>query len=247
MARSKNSSDSLKNASTSTDKYTEHGHNTQGAAGVIDSQAVAGQDALDKSGESGLIHPPENGFDNIHIGLAWDNMVVEKAGGFMGLIKKMQKQGVDLDLGCFFELTNGTRGVLQPFGNLFGALDKIPYIKSSGDERTGDADGDDEVLTINGQKWPEIKRVLIYTYIYKGAVDWSKIKPEVNIKIIDSEAPIIIKPGLKTTNMTVCALATIHNVKNSIQIKTHGEYFTSQAAMDRAFGYGLEWEDGAKD
>ncbi len=244
MATNKNSGHSIAKASESTDTYSGHG-NAQGAAGVREG-SIAIQDMLDKSGESGLISPPEGGFSNMHIGLAWNNIIVEKAGGFMGLMKKAMKSGVDIDLGCFFELKNGTRGILQPFGNLHGNLDDIPYIALSGDERTGDKEGDDEYLTINGQKWSEIERVLIYTYIYKGSSDWSQIRPELSINIEKGEENLVIKPGLKTNNMTVCALASLKNVKNGIQIMTHGEYFTSQASMDRAFGFGLNWEDGAK-
>ena len=164
----------------------------------------------------------------------------------MGLIKKATRQGVDLDLGCFFELQNGTKGILQPFGDLYGHLEKIPYISLSGDERTGNAKGHDEFLTINGQKWPELKRILVYTYIYKGSSDWSQIQPDLTIQMTKGQSELHIKPALKTNQMTVCALATLKNVKNSIQIVTHGEYFTSQASMDRAFGFGLNWEDGAK-
>lgn len=246
MPRPENSADSLANASKSTDRYSAHG-NAQGAAGVIDDGAFASQDALDKNGESGLIMPPENGFQSIHVGLSWNNIIVEKSGGLMGLMKKATKQGVDLDLGCFFELMDGTRGILQPFGNLFGDVEKIPYIQLSGDERTGDAEGDDEFLTINGQQWPQIKRILVYTYIYQGSKDWSQIKPSVTINMHNGDEPLKITPQLKTSQMTVCALATLMNVKDAIKIKAHGEYFTSQASMDRAFGFGLEWQDGAKD
>jgi len=244
MSVPKNSGHSISNASQSTDDFSGHG-NAAGAAGVREGN-IAIQDMLDQSGESGLIIPPEGGFDNIHIGLAWNNIIVEQSGGFMGLLKKATKQGVDLDLGCFFELQNGTKGILQPFGELYGNLDQMPFMALSGDERTGDSDGDDEFLTINGIKWPELKRVLIYTYIYKGTSDWSQIQPDLSVQIFEGQSELHIKPSLKTTNMTVCALATLKNVKNAIQIVTHGEYFTSQASMDRAFGFGLNWEDGAK-
>ena len=244
MATPKNSGHSIAKASESSDSFSGHGR-AQGAAGVREGH-IAIQDMLDKSGESGIVSPPEGGFDNIHIGLAWNNIIVERSGGFLGLMKKAMKVGVDLDLGCFFELKNGTRGVLQPFGNLHGNLDDIPYIALSEDERTGNRAGDDEYLTVNGSRWPEIKRVLVYTYIYKGSSDWSQIQPQLSIKIDEGGSALSINPALKTNNMTVCALATLKNVKDGIQIVTHGEYFTSQASMDRAFGFGLNWEDGAK-
>jgi len=249
MARPTSSSDALSKASESQANVSTHG-DAIGAAGVKETNIKDIQDLLDKNGESGLISPPADGFNKIHVGLAWNNIIVEKSSGFMGLIKKMTKQGVDLDLGCFFELTDGTRGVLQPFGNLFGNYDQMPFMQLSGDERTGDSKGDDESMAINGQKWSKIKRVLVYAYIYEGANDWSQIKPEITVNLNgkkDNNDALVIRPGLKTNDLTVCAVASINNVKNGIQLVTHGEYFHSHAAMDRAFGFGLKWEDGAKD
>jgi tellurite resistance protein TerA len=249
MARPTSSSDAIANASKSQADLSSHG-DAIGAAGVKETNFQDVQDLLDKNGESGIISPPSDGFGKIHVGLAWNNIVVEQSSGFMGLIKKATKQGVDLDLGCFFELTDGTRGVLQPFGNLFGQYDQMPYIQLSGDERTGDSDGDDEYLTINGKQWPKIKRILIYTYIYEGAKDWSQIKPEISVNLnggLDDDDSLVIRPRLKTSDLTVCAIASIKNVKNGMQLVTHGEYFHSHASMDRAFGFGLKWEDGAKD
>ena len=246
MSRENLSGDSLIKATKSKAKLTDHDGGL-GAAGVTDAITSEAQSMLDKNGESEVISPPEGGFKDMHVGLAWNNIIVEKADGFMGLLKKTMNKGVDLDLGCFFEMADGTRGVLQPFGELFGNYDEIPYIKLSGDERTGDAEGDDEYFTIKGAQWSEIKRILVYTYIYQGSNDWSQIKPELTVNLnLDGEPPLKVSPALKTNDLTVCALVTIENVKNGIRIKTHGEYFASQAAMDRAFGFGLKWEDGAK-
>ena len=246
MSRIKDSSDSLEKASISTDDYSSHGESL-GAGGIVESSVLDAQNMLDKNGESEIISPPQGGFSNIHVGLAWNNIIVQKAGGFMGLMKKITNQGVDLDLGCFFLLKDGTRGILQSFGDLHGNLNRIPYIALSDDDRTGNAKGDDEFLTINGAKWPEIEKILVYTYIYEGSTDWSQIKPVLNINLnLKGETPLTIRPSLKTNKMTVCALATITNIKDGIRLTTHGEYFTSQASMDRAFSFGMEWEDGAK-
>jgi tellurite resistance protein TerA len=245
MAVEKNSSHSIEKASQSSVQFSKD-RNTHGATGVTDTLNSDAQSCLDKNGESSIINPPTDGFADIHVGLCWNNTILEKSKGLMSLIKKATKQGVDLDLGCFFELKDGTRGILQPFGELFGKFDTAPYIELSGDNRTGDSEGDDEYFTINGQKWSEIKRILIYAYIYEGGTDWSQIAPQVNINIHNGDPTLHLTPTLKTSNMTVCALATMKNIKNGIQIVQHGEYFTSQAEMDRAFGFGLKWEDGVK-
>src|SRR5690606_40105293 len=49
--------------------------------------------------------------------------------------------GVDLDLGCLYELADGSKGVIQALGNSFGALNTPPYIHLDGDDRTGSSTG----------------------------------------------------------------------------------------------------------
>src|SRR5438128_1255594 len=44
---------------------------------------------------------------------------------------------VDLDLACMYELTDGTKGVVQPLGEFFGNINEPPYIHLSGDDRFG--------------------------------------------------------------------------------------------------------------
>ena len=48
-------------------------------------------------------------------------------------------QGIDLDLGCLYELKNGQKGAVQALGNSFGNLNQAPYISLDGDDRTGAA------------------------------------------------------------------------------------------------------------
>ena len=54
---------------------------------------------------------------------------------------------VDLDLGCMYELTDGTKGVVQPLGGFLGELNGAPYVKLSGDDRFGSGSG--ETIFVN--------------------------------------------------------------------------------------------------
>lgn len=38
------------------------------------------------------------------------------------------RQSVDLDLGCLYELADGSKGVIQALGNSFGSQHRPPYI-----------------------------------------------------------------------------------------------------------------------
>jgi tellurite resistance protein TerA len=246
MSRDKLSTDSIKNANRNVAEFSGHDE-AVGAAGYRE-DSVGGDDCdyMSGAGQTRAISPRDLGFGKIYAGLSWDNIVTEEAGFFKKLLKKAKRQGVDIDLGCLYELKNGKRGALQPFGDLLGSYQGEPYIKLSGDERTGDAGGDDEQMRINGAKWNEIERVLIYCYIYNGPTLWRQIKPQLTIKM-EGERPIKITPSVSRNDLNICAMLTLQNENGGIHFTNHSEYFHGHPDMDRAFGYGIEWQDGAKD
>ena len=248
MSRNALSGDSINRASKSRAEYSGHGK----AVGSKGLRASDGDDCIviSNSGESFSIGAPEDGFPDIDINLAWDEDALKteqnKTGFFGNLFKKAkQSQTVDLDLGCMYELQNGQRGALQAFGELYGAYDVPPFIHHTGDSRTGKNTEEMEKLIINGSKWNEIKRVLIYAYIYKGTADWSKIRPEIDITI-PSKEPIAFTLTAHNDELDVCAIALLENIRGSIKFTNQSEHFPGHPAMSRAYGFGLRWEDGEK-
>lgn len=200
---------------------------------------------LNQPGQNIAISPGENGFENIMIGVAWDNIQLRGAGLFERLFKKVRKQGVDLDLGVLYELSDGTRGAIQAFGEKFGSYDSPPFIALSGDERTGCAEGHDESMLVNGQHWDKIKRILVYIYIYDGAPRWSQINPQI-ILDVPGENDLVVTLGAHNDALALCAVGGIENIRGGIKLTNYTEYFPGHAEMDRAFGFGLDWEDGQK-
>ena len=74
-------------------------------------------------------------------------------GGFLAKMKSAAAAasappGVDLDLGCLYELADGRKGVIQALGNSFGSLNSPPWIPLDGDDRTGSVAGG-ENMSIN--------------------------------------------------------------------------------------------------
>lgn len=251
MATDSNSS--LKDANRNRNTYSGHG-DAAGAAGHVDDRDEvynADPTLVSVRGDSALVIPHAGTFEDIKIELAWDNIIVEQGQGFMDkLFRRAQKSvanaGVDIDIGCLYELQNGERGCLQAFGELFGSLKEAPYIKIMGDERTGNTEGADETVLISGKKWPEIKRVLVYIYIYDGVPNWKTLKPEIFIDIPGDE-DLKMVPYVDQSELAVCAVGMLENEQNSMRLTNHSEYFPGHAEMDRAFGFGMEWEDGAKE
>lgn len=226
-------------------KFSGHGP-SRGAAGFLD-PGTQGSDAdhLGKRGDSLSVTPEKGGFGTITVAAAWDNPKTDSESLVGKILKIKTKANIDLDLGCLYELHDGHRGAIQAFGKLMGNFDEMPYLTLSHDEQTGDRKGDDEWIDINGAKWPEIKRLLFYVYIYKGASNWAECRPQIQVRI-PGQKPMIVTIASSHDSMDICAIAGIENVRNGIKLTNYTEYFPGQAEMDRAFGFGIEWADGVK-
>ena len=256
MSDEGSSKQSIMAATKSRASFSTH-RKSMGAAGFISPYDEGKQGSfLSESGETAIVNPPAGGLPDFEIGVAWDNVIPPKqksTGGFLNKIlgkdksasKPSKHKGIDLDLGCLYELQNGQRGAIQAFGELFGNKEDSPYIKLSGDERTGEAEGEDEMITVNGAKWSEIKQIVIYIYIYSGATNWEAVKPQIQVRV-PGEKPMIVSLHAKREELALCAVAGIENVRQGIKMTNYLEYFPGHAEMDRAFGFGLEWDEGVK-
>ncbi len=241
----KTSLDSLAEATRSRAKFSGHG-DALGAAGERQkSDHPENCEELNEPGQSIAINCQHDHIEPIKIGAAWDPLIQDDPSFLGKLLKKQIKKNVDLDIGCFYELANGERGIIQAFGEKFGAFDQAPFIKLSGDERTGDAKGDDEFLLINGKHWNDIKRVVIYIYIYGGVSCWSKIKPRVMLDV-PGENDLVVTLKSHNDALDICAVGGIENIRGGIKLTNYTEFFPGHEEMDRAFGFGLEWDDGKK-
>jgi len=239
------SASAIADATRSRAKFSNHGR-ALGAAGYKEaSHHPENCEFLSEPGGHIAVNPGKNGFENILIGVAWDNIRVQESGFFGKMFKKMRSVGVDLDIGCLYEMQDGTRGAVQAFGEKFGEYDKPPFISLSGDERTGDADGHDEFILVNGEHWNDIKRILIYIYIYEGAPSWSQIKPQLVVDV-PGENDLYVTLGAHNDALALCAVGGLENVRGGIKLTNYTEYFPGHLEMDRAFGFGLEWGEGHK-
>lgn len=241
-----NSQNSLEDANRTRTRFSGHG-NSRGAAGYIDpNDQSLNVDFLGRRDDSLSVSPSAQGFGDIRIAAAWDNQLVDDQSFIGKLFKKKKTADIDLDLGILYELQDGNKGAIQAFGNDMGHYSLPPYLSLSGDERTGNAPGDDEFIHLNGKEWPKFKRLLIYVYIYRGAMDWAQVKPQIHIRVPDQK-PMVVTLSSHHKGLGLCAIAGIENVRNGLKITNYTEYFPGHAEMDRAFGYGLEWEEGEKE
>ena len=239
------SASAIMDATRSRARFSGHGA-ALGAAGYKQaSDHPENCDFLSEPGGNISVSPGKNGFESIMIGVAWDNVVVEQSGFFGKMFKKARKVGVDLDIGCLYEMQDGTRGAIQAFGEKFGNLQEPPFMALSGDERTGDAEGHDEYILVNGKHWNDVKRILVYIYIYEGAPSWSQIKPQLVVDV-PGENDLYVTLKAHDDALALCAVGGLENVRGGIKLTNYTEYFPGHLEMDRAFGFGLEWGDGKK-
>ena len=152
---------------------------------------------------------------------------------------------IDLDLGCLYELKNGRKGTVQALGNAFGHLDHEPWIALDGDDRTG-ASAAGENLRINGAKIPEIKRVLVYTFIYEGAANWQTANGVVTLRYPGNE-DIIVRMDAYNNARRMCAIALLENDGgDGFIVEKQVSFFDGHAQMDKAYGWGMRWVPGRK-
>lgn len=154
------------------------------------------------------------------------------------------KNSVDLDIGCFYE-AHENKEVLDALNKRFGDYNNEPYISIDVDDRTGNV-ASGENLRINGQKLGDFKRILIYSYIYKGISNWSAIDGVVTVQQ-SGKPDIIIRLDQPDTGNGTCAIAVIEKVsEGNYKIMKLGEYFDGRPAMDDAYHWGFNWREGRK-
>ncbi|MFG2137566.1 Tellurium resistance [Streptomyces sp. NPDC048650] len=151
---------------------------------------------------------------------------------------------IDLDLACMYELKDGTKGVVQPLGNFLGELNAPPYVQLSGDDRFGSPSG--ETLYINMDHRDEIKRLLIFVYIYDGTPAFDRTHAVVTL--YPSTGPRMeIRLDERAPQARSCAIFTLENTKGELTVRREVKYvYGFQAELDRLYGWGLQWGRGYK-
>lgn len=185
-----------------------------------------------------------SGTGEILINLNWHKG--ESSGGFFSSIFGGRKSGaIDLDLGCLYELKDGTKGAIQSLGNHFGSLERSPYVELDGDDRTGEVSGG-ENLRVNGRKIYMIKRILVYTFIYEGIVNWCEADGVVTVKC-PGNRDVIVRMDEYDTSDGMCALVMLENVNDeSLSVERLVRFFNGHEQMDRYYHWGLRWVFGKK-
>ncbi|MET9394171.1 TerD family protein [Streptomyces sp. NPDC006624] len=186
----------------------------------------------------------------LHVNLNWQ---VHKQ--FSGWSSKFGRPAamhsdLDLDLCALYELTDGSKGVVQALGNAFGSLHQPPFILLDGDDRTG-AVASGENLTVNLDHKHAFRRILVFVTIYEGARSFADLDATVTLQP-QHGAPIEFSLDECTVPSPVCALALITSSGGDLVVQREARYLvpergvSPQRTVDHAYGWGMNWTPGRK-
>ena len=206
---------------------------------------------LEKSGDKHRINLEKGGkpvTGEIKINLDWSK------GGFF---KQMFGSAIDLDLGCFYELRDGKKMLIDGLqfskgrgGNRDqqtrqGCYTQSPYIWHKGDDRGGSSESGETIL-VNPTGVPNIKRLIVYTFIYEGVAKWSETNAVVKVSVPGCE-DIIVQMGQQNSNKKFCAIASIEmRTDNSMEVKKLVTFHDGHSDCDRMYGWGFNYSPGSK-
>ncbi|WP_297613530.1 TerD family protein [Nocardia sp.] len=154
--------------------------------------------------------------------------------------------GLDLDLCCFWELTDGSKGCISPLDTM-GNLQRAPFIELDKDDRTG-ANAAGENLSINLDHTSQFRRILVFTSLYEGGEDFRGVHATATLYPRNSP-PIEIEVSGCVDDSREMVLALIENINGELVVRREGVFvrppdghrFWGKIAVDQAYRWELKW------
>lgn len=204
---------------------------------------------LEKSGDRHRINLQKGSgtANEIKINLDWS----------MNVEHHSQNRAIDLDLGCFYELRNGAKTLID--GLQFshgrggsrneqtrqGCYTKAPYIWHVGDDRGSDTESGETIL-VNTESISKIKRIIVYTFIFDGVAKWAQTDAVVRVSIPGNDE-VLVKMGQQDSTKRFCAIASIEiNPDCSMTIQKLVTFHDNHSDCDREYGWGFNYTPGSK-
>jgi tellurite resistance protein TerA len=194
--------------------------------------------SLTKQNSTVSLKKDDGRFGKVQVNLNW-NQQAKKTGFF-----SRGPASIDLDLGAFVETRDGQKHVIQALGNAFGSFQDSPFVRLLGDDRTG-AVSDGEWLEINGDRWVDIRRVLIYAFIYEGAPNWQETDGLVRV-LVPGRPEIEVRMNEFGDKRGMCAVAILENDGGQVRVTREVTFHNGHKELDKQYGWGFRWTAGRK-
>ena len=173
-----------------------------------------------------------------------------------GFFSKIFGGGIDLDLGVFYELHDGTTGLIDglQFANgrgggrhqitHQGSYDNSPWIWHAGDDRTGSSNAG-EFVYVNPKGLKDIKRIQFYATIHDSKVKWAETNAEITINI-PGHPPVSVNLGRENDRRTLCLFCTIKFTAIGIEVSNETSFHNGRPEADKAYNWGFSYRPGRK-
>lgn len=204
---------------------------------------------LTKSAPKVSLTKQGSGSGVLRVNLNWTaKPAAPPGGGFLKRIAAGAAPATDLDLGCLYEFTDGTKGVVQALGNAFtagGSFSPKPVIWLDGDDRSGAVSGG-ENLHVDLAQSKNIRRILVFAQIYQGAANWAAAAGVVTLFPTDGPQ-VEIQLDEHDPQSRLCAVAMFENEDGELSVRREVKYIQgSQRTLDEQYGWGMQWTAGRK-
>jgi len=212
---------------------------------------------LEKQGDSHKIDLTKGGSNStkeIIINLNW-SQEPQKKGFFANLFGG--SGAVDLDLGCFYQLNDGQKTVIDGLqfsqgqggpkdrSSKQGKYTDKPWIWHTGDDRGASA-GSGENIMVNPAGLQDINRIIVYCFIYEGAAKWEETNAVITIKV-PGNPDVVVEMGKQYSSQKFCAIAELRFESNSsITVKKLITFHNGHGECDKVYNWGMKWTTGSK-
>lgn len=156
----------------------------------------------------------------LHVGLGWDAVQPEPSKGIFGWAKATKKVEIDLDASLI--MVGADKKVIDNVW--FRQLkSKDGSAVHSGDNRTGDGDGDDEVITVDLTRVPAAVQHLVFTVNSYSGQTFDEVE-NATIRLLDAATQkVVCGYELKEKGRnTGFVMATVSRVGNGWEVKALG-------------------------
>ncbi len=201
---------------------------------------------LEKAGDSARISLRKNEAQPVHVNLNWNQPAPAPAPrGFLGKLLGSggSAASADLDLGCMYELQDGSKGVIQALGGNFGRRDAEPFVYLDHDDRSGASQEGENLYIVRPDL---IRRVLIYAFIYEGTANFQAVGGHLVLRDPQGN-DIRMSLSNPSARLPFCAVALVERSGSEIVVRKEERYFEGHADTDQHYGFGFNWRAARKD
>ena len=195
---------------------------------------------LTKRNESATINLSKTkGYSQMSVGLGWDGALVSQEKPAKGFLAKIfgsengsQKKAIDLDASIIAVDSKKKRVVdTVYFANLSNRNNSIVH---SGDNRTGDGDGDDETITIKTTELPEdVDTLFVTIHSYSGENFNQVANAFCHVYDDETKEKLVSFNLTESSNHTALIMVRMNKITdNSWEVKTIGQFCNGRTVRD---------------